>query len=137
MPKLKTYNLFISHSWRYSENYERLVSLLDEAPDFEWKDFSVPRENPIPDIRTVKDFEDELRDQIRPVHCVLILAGVYSSYSDSIQREIDIAEELQKPIVAIRLWGSERASGSAQRAAAEIVNWNSSSIVSAIRDNAI
>ena len=137
MPKLRTYNLFISHSWRYSENYDRLVSMLDEAPEFEWKDFSVPREAPIPDIRTVEDFRDELRDQIRPVHCVLILAGVYSSYSDSIQREIDIADEMQKPIVAVRLWGSERASESAQRAAAEIVNWNSSSIVSAIRNNAI
>ena len=29
-----TYNLFISHSWSYSENYNALLGLLNKAPNF-------------------------------------------------------------------------------------------------------
>ena len=31
---MKTYNLFISHSWAYSDAYEKLVNLLDKRPYF-------------------------------------------------------------------------------------------------------
>lgn len=30
------YNLFISHSWAYSDQYDRLVSLLNAAPNFDY-----------------------------------------------------------------------------------------------------
>ena len=32
-----TYNLFISHSWTYSDAYEKLVALLDAKPYFSYK----------------------------------------------------------------------------------------------------
>jgi len=30
----KTYNLFISHSWTYSDGYDKLVALLDKKSGF-------------------------------------------------------------------------------------------------------
>lgn len=43
MPTLKTYRLFISHSWTYGDAYERLVKFFKEHPNFSWKDYSVPK----------------------------------------------------------------------------------------------
>ena len=34
MPALKSRNLFISHSWSYSDAYTKLVAFLDGAPNF-------------------------------------------------------------------------------------------------------
>ena len=65
---------------------------------------------------------------------VIILAGVYATYSDSIQLEIEVAKELGKPILAIELYGSERSSQVVKSAADRIVSWNTNSIVNAIRE---
>lgn len=43
----KTYNIFISHSWTYSDAYEKLISLLSNDDSFFFKDFSVPKDDPI------------------------------------------------------------------------------------------
>lgn len=37
----KTYNLFISHSWAYSDAYDRLIELLDSDRYFSYKNYSV------------------------------------------------------------------------------------------------
>ena len=38
------YNLFISHSWTYGDSYDRLIEMLDDAPNFYYKDYSVPKQ---------------------------------------------------------------------------------------------
>lgn len=42
MPRLKIYDLFISHAWRDDDDYNRLVNLLLAAPLFKWRNYSVP-----------------------------------------------------------------------------------------------
>ena len=72
-----------------------------------------------------------------PCHVILILAGVYATYSEWINIEIDLALRgfvNAKPIVAIRPWGSERISEPVRQAADRIVGWNTESVVGAIRD---
>jgi nitric oxide reductase activation protein len=64
---------------------------------------------------------------------VLILAGVYSTYSKWINIEIALAQEMGKRIIAIEPWGSERTSSAVKNAADKIVKWNTDSIVGAIR----
>ena len=46
MPALKTYRLFISHSWTYGDAYEKLVKFFDEHPNFTWANYSVPKDDP-------------------------------------------------------------------------------------------
>jgi hypothetical protein len=77
--------------------------------------------------------EQELNDQIRPVHVVIILAGMYATYRYWIQKEIDLAESFGKPILGVYPWGSQRAPLSVQQAADIMVGWNTESIVTAIR----
>lgn len=130
------YHLFISHSWKYPNAYDGLVSLLDKDYWFSYKDYSVPRDEPL-QIYNKMYYESELRNkirnQMRTCHVVLILAGVYASYSDSINMEIEIANELGKPIIAIQPWGAEKTSQIVKNNSKVIVGWNSSSIIDAIK----
>ena len=137
MPELKLYSLFISHSWTYGDAYDRLVEMLEEHPYFHWRDYSVPKDDPIHNAPTAAKLEEAIREQMRHASCVLIMAGKYSTYSKWIKREIAIAKELGKPILAITPWGAEQISTVVADAADEIVKWQSSSIVEAIRNNAL
>ncbi len=70
-------------------------------------------------------------------HVIVILAGVYATYSKWINNEIRIAQrgfQSPKPILAIQPRGSERISTVVQDAADIIVGWNTESIVGAIRE---
>lgn len=129
------YNLFISHSWKYSDDYDRLVEKLKDYSYFTFRNYSVPSKDPL-DI-SGKNYEAKLRraieDQMRQCSVVLVIAGKYVSYSDSIEMELDIAMEMEKPILAIEPWGSEATSQRAKNVASEVVGWNSTSIVDAIR----
>ena len=133
---MKEYHIFISHAWKYSDDYYRLVDLLNAASNFKWKNYSVPQHDPAIDPNTEageKKLIEELRKQIRPVHVVIVLAGMYVNYRKWIQKEIDIAQEYQKPIVGIRPRGQERVPKVIQEVSCEIVGWNTNSIVNAIR----
>ena len=79
------------------------------------------------------ELRNKIRNQMRTCHVVLILAGVYASYSDSINMEIEIANELGKPIIAIQPWGAEKTSQIVKNNSKVIVGWNSSSIIDAIK----
>lgn len=133
---MKTYNIFISHSWSYSDNYNKLINLLKQTTYFDFKDYSVPKNDPLY-IYSSSYYESELKNkienQMRPCSVILILAGVYASYSKSISMEIDIAKKLGKPIIAIECWGAERTSTIVKNNATIVVRWNATSIIDAIR----
>lgn len=133
MPALHRYRLFISHAWHYSEAYNRCIKFLDEANNFIYSNYSVPKPKGFDKMSTT-ELKEEIRDQIRPVECVIILGGMYVSYSSWIQFEINFAKELYKPIIGIRPWGAQRMPQAVTDAANAIVGWNSDSIVNAIRD---
>ena len=43
----KKYHIFISHSWAYSDAYDKLKELLDKDINFSYIDYSVPKNDPI------------------------------------------------------------------------------------------
>ena len=138
MPELKNYRLFISHSWAYTDAYEKLVSFFDEYSNFKWTNYSVPEDDPIHDAPNQTALYNAIKNQISPVNCVIILAGVYSTYSKWINKEIEICKEVfDKPIVAVEPWASEKTSKIVKENADVIVKWQSLSIVNAIRNYSI
>ena len=136
MPPLKTYRLLISHAWAYNAGYYRLVSLLDNAKNFRWCNYSVPEHDPA-DASNTSKLETALQDQMRPTQAVLIISGMYAAYSEWIQYEIDLAVGWDKPIIGIRPWGSQRIPTAVSSVAKEMVGWNTSSIVAAIRKHSL
>jgi len=132
----KTYNLFISHSWTYPNAYESLCNLLNKASDFCYRNYSVPKDDPIHNAPNQAALYNAIRDQMQPCSVVLIIAGVYATYSKWINKEIQIAQKefsFPKPIIGIKPWGNTNVSSVVQNAADEIVGWNTDSIVAAIK----
>ena len=131
-----TRNLFISHSWSYGDAYDKLVTLLNAAPNFQYKNYSVPKNDPVHNAPNVDALYKAIQNQMVFCDVVLIMAGKYATYSKWIQREIQIAKgySTPKPIVAIRPWANEQVSSVVSDAADRLVNWSTSSIVSAIRE---
>ena len=134
MPPLKNYRVFISHAWSYSDDYNRMVNLLNSAPNFKWSNYSVPEHDPLDDD---EDLREGLRKQIRPVQIVLILSGMYVNHSRWIKFEMDYSDALSKPMIGIRPWGQQRVPKDVQDRVIEMVGWNTSSVVAAIREHAL
>ena len=134
---MSTYNLFISHSWTYSNAYQGLLALLNAKPYFSYNDYSVPKNNPVHNAPTSHALYQAITRQMQPTQVVLIMAGVYATYSTWIDNEIKIAKSEfsnPKPIIAIEPWGAEKTSRAVKDAADKIVRWNTDSIVDAIRE---
>ena len=134
-------HIFISHAWRYDEDYYRLESLLekekeDPLSDFDFKNYSVPKHDPLIDPNTEigkRKLTELLDAQIKSTSCVIILGSMYAHYSYWIQKEIKIAQSYpNKGIIAVYPWGQSNMPVSVQEAADFIVGWNTKSIVDAI-----
>ena len=128
---MRNYHIFISHSWSYSDAYEKLKNLLDKT-GLTYSDYSVPKDDPIHNAPNEKALKNAIQKQIAPCSCVIILAGVYSTYSAWIDNEITIAKQMGKPIIAIEPWGSEKTSTTVKNNADIIIKWQSSSLKDAI-----
>lgn len=127
------YNLFLSHSWSYDNQYENMVELLEEFSHFEFKNYSVPSTDPL-DADTVEELVGELIEQIQPASVVVILAGMYVNHSAWIEVEIEIADHLNKPMLGVKPLGNERIPSEVQERVDEIVGWQAHSVVGSVRD---
>jgi len=127
------YNIFISHSWDYGDQYSGLIRLLNSNPYFNYRDYSIPKDDPIHHVTSDQMLKDAIRNQMQHASCVLILAGVYANYSRWINFEIEAAQKMGKKIIAVEFWGAERTSSVVKQAADVVVRWNADSIISAIR----
>lgn len=132
----RTYSLFISHSWTYGDSYDSLVRLLNSRYGFQYRNYSVPKDDPIHDAPNASALYQAIKDQISPCCVVLILAGKYATYSKWINNEIRIAKKefsTPKPILAIAPWASLQISDVVRKNADMIVRWNTDSIIAGIR----
>lgn len=109
-----------------------MVRLLNNRQYFSWRNYSVPTKKAFGPLASAR-MKEELRQQIRPVHCVIIIAGMWTSYSDWIQFEIDFSRGIEKPILGVRPWGAQRMPLAVSQASNLVVNWNTDSIVEGIR----
>ena len=94
--------------------------------------YSASWDRPIIGARSDRALRERLRDKLLRTHVVVAPTGVYASHSPWIQEEMDLAIELNKPILAIDLRGAQRTSSIIASAASEIVGWNSKSVVNGI-----
>lgn len=133
MPELRQYDVFISHAWKYNDQYYHLTELLEGYPYFNFRNYSVPEHDPIV-FTTTGDLYKQLDEQIKQSSVVLLIAGKYVKYRKWIQEEINLAKKYNKPIIAVRPWGADMLPSEAETKADVIVNWQASSIVSAIRE---
>jgi hypothetical protein len=133
---MRAYSIFISHSWAYGDAYDKLIKLLNGDSQFTYRDYSIPKNDPIHDAPNRKLLAAAIMRQMRFCDVIIILAGVYSTHSKWINEEISIANSFTrpKPILAIEPWGAERTSAVVKKYASKIVSWNTGSILAGIRE---
>jgi hypothetical protein len=135
MPYLKNYRLLISHSWSYANHYATIKKWLDSSSLFRWSNHSISANNPY-DSSTDRELKEKLTRQISGCSAVIVVAGMYSNYSRWIDYEIDEAVRMNKPIIGLRPWGSERTPLKITNNATVLVSWTSSGLLNAVRSYA-
>jgi hypothetical protein len=133
MPDLKTRTLFISHAWAYEHHYNQVELWFNDASNFSWKNCSVPSTDPLTD-KTSTGLSQAMTRQINPAQGVIILAGMYAAHSEWIKYEINESVRMNKVIIGVKPWGAERVPEVVQSAATVMVNWQSASLIQAVRD---
>lgn len=131
-------HIFISHSWTHSDHYDKLTSWVFgqkwsvDSASLHFRDFSVPKDDPIHDAPNTTALMAAIRGQIGRCHVVVAPTGMYATHSKWIQREIDAARDLLKPILAVDPWGQQRSASVVSEAAAQTVGWNEKSVIKGI-----
>lgn len=109
---MDVYDLFLTHAWRFHDDWTRFSGLMDEKPVLTWRNFSLPWHDPAMDPNTevggrfIRNF---LESQIIPVHVVVLLAGVYEIKSARrwIDMEVEMARKHRKPVIGIPAIGQD------------------------------
>lgn len=98
--------VFITHAWRFHDDWNRLVRMMEQVPDSPWVNYSVPWYDPA--IRVHSDAGKEklasmLLAQILPAKYVIFLSGPYAAKSshDWFDMALDIAIERQKEVLLL------------------------------------
>ena len=77
-------HVFISHSWSHSGHYETLAGWIFARKwsvgqaSLDFRDYSVPRSDPIHNAPTTKALKDAIFDKIGRSHVVVIPTGMYA-----------------------------------------------------------
>ncbi len=131
-------HVFISHSWHYSGHYRTLREWIFDTPwsvgqaSLNLRDYSVPKDDPIHNARTERELREAIYRKIERSHVVVIPTGMYANHSKWIGKEIDGANTMSKPILAVNPWGQQRTSSVVAQAVTRTVGWSKKSVVDGI-----
>jgi hypothetical protein len=131
---MKQPNIFISHQWKYNDEY---FSLKEKFDNLGWYhlDYSVPEHDSF-DLTRRKQIEVALKEQIRQCNFFIVFARMASGNSYWIQKEIEFAEYYGKYILGVKPWNYQ---GNIpiiiQNACDQIVGFNVPPIIKIIEDH--
>jgi predicted esterase YcpF (UPF0227 family) len=126
------YNIFISHSWKYGTDYYTVEDWIDNS-DLDWKNMSVPAHD-AKNANSNEELEQMIDNNIKNSTGIIIIAGMYTNYSEWIDKEIDIALAYNKPMIGIKPRGNPHIPLKISKNVNKVVNWNSSSLIDAIEE---
>lgn len=131
---MATYKVFVSHSWSHDDDMNNLTKLLNSRLyyNFEYTEFR--KHNPIESIHDPY-VKRTIRENIQNSNVFLAIAGIYATYSEWMEYEMQIAQDYGFKIIGIKPFGNIYISSKVQSYAHEIVNWNTESIIAAIVRN--
>ena len=129
----KEYKLFISHSWDHDDVLQDLKNLIDSRGYFPATYTQIEKDCPI-DSDKAWVIKANITKRLQESDVVLAIAGVYASYSEWMQWEMDKAKELGLKVIGVIPRGQEHISHEVFNRSAVDVRWNADSIVDAIRN---
>ena len=131
--------LYIIHAWQYGEEYDDLINLLKD-PYFKYYNCSGVKElvNEFPTTSsTDSEIKEFCRQKMEPAQIVIILTSKFYEFTGPVKVELEVAKELNKPIISIYSQKHNDIPKEIADISKAVVQWQSSDIISAIRDNMI
>ena len=127
-------DLFLTHSWRYHDDWKQMVDVLNTHGIRTWRNFSLPWHDPALDPRTPdggRKVRWHLESQIIPCHAVILLAGVWEQIGSRkwVEEEIAMARKHAKPIIAVPAIGQTEPPPDVVGVADAVVGWDGAAIM--------
>ncbi|WP_164472760.1 TIR domain-containing protein [Cohnella candidum] len=130
----RTYKLYLSHTWNHNHSVRELKSFMDAEEAFRYQSYSISPHHPVHAAMEERKLYELIKSKMKFCDAVILLCGVYPSYSRWINKElIACKEELRKPLIAVERYGSAKTSLLVKENADLIVDWNAEAITGAIR----
>jgi hypothetical protein len=104
--KKKRPRIFISHSWRFDNDFYKLLDRFQNY-EFDYFNHSIFKDEPL-DVSSNKELLEGIEKKIKGCSKVVILAGMYVNKSTVIREELRIAKKLNKEIIAIIPHGQKK-----------------------------
>lgn len=138
MTKSPLLDIFITHAWRYHEDWSLIADMLDRVPDLKWRNFSLPWHDPAMTPNSElggKFIRDFLERQIIPAHGVVFLSGVYAvkSAQQWLDLELKMARAHGKPIIGLPPINEARVPDDLVALCDCCVPWDAQALVDALR----
>jgi hypothetical protein len=123
--------VYVTHTFSESDDYLRVFEYIESNPNFFYVNTSKPDELPAGGSEA---FKTALREQIQAAEAVIVLASLFEKKRDWVQYQIDAAQALGRPIIAMKPFGGAMPMPEpVARAAREEPEWNEREIVDAIK----
>lgn len=127
--------LFVVHTFTDHADYLRVFEYLESSPNFFYVNCSAPQS--VPGAGGKEAIKEEYRKQIKNAEVVIVPAGIYLENVDWVTYQMDAAQAVGLPIVAIEPFGGTANLPQAlKERAGEVVGWNERNIVDAVRREA-
>jgi hypothetical protein len=133
----RAYDLFITHAWRYHDDWTRMGDLMDRFVGESWRNFSVPWYDPALDPNTElgnRLVHRWLEQQIVPACGIILLSSVFDNKSARrwVELEARLARKHQKPIIGVPAFGQEAMSAEAAALVDAACPWDAEQIIAAL-----
>jgi hypothetical protein len=123
--------LFVTHCFDQNDDYLRVFEFLESATNFFYKNCSAPEA--VPATGGTEAFKEELRKQINLAEAVIVLDSVYQQNRDLLVFQLNAAQAMDKPIIAMELFGqATEISKEIKTRANAIAPWNERMMVDII-----
>jgi hypothetical protein len=127
--------VFVTHAFASNPDYHRVFEYLESTANFFYHNCSVPDHPPATGGKEA--LKEEYRTQLKSAEVVIVLTSLYIENEYWVAYQMDAAQALNIPLVALGLFGNAaKLPDVIVKRANEIVDWNERQIVDAIRQQA-
>lgn len=131
------YDIFITHAWRYHEDWSLLAEMLDNLAELKWRNFSLPWHDPAMEPNSEvggKFIRDFLETQIIPACGVVFLSGVYAIKSARrwLDLELEMARTYNKPVIGLPAIGEAEVPEELRPLCDGCTTWDAKAVISAL-----
>jgi hypothetical protein len=127
--------IFVTHTFANHPDYHRVFEYLESSPNFFYVNCSAPDE--VPSAGGKEGLKEAYRNQLKAAEVVIVLSSLYANDPVWVTYQMDAAQALELPLVALEPFGgTEALAEEVVRRAAEVIAWNERFIVDALRRQA-